>query len=264
MPLLQGRFFEPADRTDAEMVVVVNRALADRRFADRNPVGQNITLLDEPREIVGVIGNVQQGIVPEQRGGFGDVVYVPVAHNPRATCYVVVRTAGAPRSVADAIRAEVRDVDADLTVNTVETMQAYATRYTVILSLFNNILSAFWVLVLLLASLGTYGVIAYSVAQRSQEIGVRMTLGADPRTVVPMIARQGLDMTVLGLAIGTVLLVPLMALISNVLRGFALEPVAPLTLVSVGSVLFTVSAVASFVPATRAATVDPVSVLRTD
>ncbi len=264
VPLLQGRFFEPADRTDAEMVVVVNRALADRHFADRNPVGQNITFLDEPREIVGVIGNVQQGIVPEQGGGFGDVVYLPVAQNPRATYYVVVRSAGAPRSVADAIRAEVRDVDADLAVNTVETMQEYATRYTVTLSLFNDILSAFGVLALLLASLGTYGVIAYSVAQRSQEIGVRMTLGADARTVVAMIARRGLEMTVLGLAIGTVLLVPLMALISNVLRGFALEPVAPLTLVSVGSVLFTVSAIASFVPATRAATVDPVSVLRTD
>jgi putative ABC transport system permease protein len=122
----------------------------------------------------------------------------------------------------------------------------------------------FGVLALLLASLGTYGVIAYSVARRSQEIGVRMTLGADARTVVGMIALQGLKMTMLGLAIGTVLLVPLMALVSNVLRGFALEPVRPATLVSVGLVLLTVSAIASVVPATRAATVDPVSVLRSD
>ncbi|MCH7530619.1 MAG: ABC transporter permease [Gemmatimonadetes bacterium] len=264
VPLLQGRFFEPADRMGAEMVVVVNRALADRHFADRNPVGQHVTFLDRSREIVGVIGNVQQGIVPESGGGFGDVVYLPVAQNPRATYYLVVRTAGTPRAVADPIRAEVRNLDADLAVNTVETMQEYAARYTVTLSLFNDILSAFGVLALLLASLGTYGVIAYSVAQRSQEIGVRMTLGADARTVVGMIAMQGLKMTVLGLAIGTVLLVPLMAVISNVLRGFGLEPVAPLTLVYVGLVLFTVSAVASVVPATRAATVDPVSVLRAD
>jgi hypothetical protein len=188
VPLLQGRFFEPADGVDAEMVVVVNRALADRHFADRNAVGQHITLLEQPREIVGVIGNVQQGIVPEPGGGFADVVYVPVAQNPRTTYYLVVRTAGTPRAVADAIRADVRAVDADLAVNTVETMQEYAARYTVTLSLFNDILSAFGVLALLLASLGTYGVIAYSVAQRRQEIGVRMTLGADAHTVVGMIA----------------------------------------------------------------------------
>ena len=233
VPLLQGRFFELSDGVDAEMVVVVNRALADRHFADRDPVGQHIDFLDQPREIVGVIGNVQQGIVPDPGGGFADVVYVPVGQNPRTTYYLVVRTMVTPRAVVDAIRAEVRAVDADLAVNTVETMQEYATRYTVTLSLFNDILSAFGVLALLLASLGTYGVIAYSVARRSQEIGVRMTLGADARTVVGMIAMQGLKMTALGLAIGTVLLVPLMALISNVLRGFALEPVAPMTLVSV-------------------------------
>jgi ABC-type antimicrobial peptide transport system permease subunit len=91
-----------------------------------------------------------------------------------------------------------------------------------------------------------------------------MTLGADARTVVGMMAKQGLKMTLLGLAIGTVILVPLMALISNVLRGFGLEPVRPTTLVSVWLVLLAVSALASIVPATRAATVDPVSVLRSD
>ncbi len=264
VPQLQGRFFEAADRVDAEKVVVVNRALADRHFRDEDAVGRNITFLGEPREIVGVVGNVQQGIVPDPGGGFGAVVYVPLAQSPRATYYLVARTVGTPRAVADPIRAVVRDVDADIAVNTVETMQEYAARYTVTLSLFNDILSAFGVLALLLASLGTYGVIAYSVARRAQEIGIRMTLGADARTVVGMIAKQGLKMTSLGLAIGTVILVPLMALISNVLRGFALEPVRPTTLVSVGLVLLAVSALASVVPATRAATVDPVSVLRSD
>jgi ABC-type antimicrobial peptide transport system permease subunit len=155
-------------------------------------------------------------------------------------------------------------LDPDIAVNTVETMEEYSTRYTVTLSLFNDILSAFGVLALLLASLGTYGVIAYSVGQRSQEIGVRMTLGAEARTVVGMIALEGLKMTVLGLAIGTALLVPLIALISNLLRGFALEPVAPVTVISVGVVLFIVSTFASIVPAMRASTVDPVSVLRAD
>lgn len=93
---------------------------------------------------------------------------------------------------------------------------------------------------------------------------MRMTLGAEARTVVGMIALQGLKITVLGLAIGTVLLVPLMVLISNVLRGFSFEAVSPMTLVPVVLVLFAVSAVASVVPATRAATVDPVSFLRAD
>ncbi len=264
VPLLQGRFFERADGIEAQKVAVISRALADRHFSSGDPIGQQLTFLDESREIVGVVGDVQQGIVPEPGGGFGDVVYVPVSQNPRVSYYLVVRTAGTPRAVADPIRVEVWNLDPDIAVNTVETMEEYSTRYTVTLSLFNDILSAFGVLALLLASLGTYGVIAYSVGQRSQEIGVRMTLGAEARTVVGMIALEGLKMTVLGLAIGTALLVPLIALISNLLRGFALEPVAPVTVISVGVVLFIVSTFASIVPAMRASTVDPVSVLRAD
>ena len=184
--------------------------------------------------------------------------------NPRATYYLVARTVGIPRGVADPIRAVVRDVDADLAVNTVETMQEYSARYTVTLSLFNDILSVFGVLALLLASLGTYGVIAYSVARRSQEIGVRMTLGADARTVVGMIALQGLKMTMLGLADRDCSAGAADGAGLERATRFRTRACPPATLVSVGLVLLTVSAIASVVPATRAATVDPVSVLRSD
>jgi len=263
IPLLQGRFLEPADQPDSRDVAVVNRALVERHFADGDPIGAQITLRDRTREIVGVVGNVEQGIVP-QPGGHGDIVYVPVAQNPRVTIYIAVRTEGPPRALADPIRSEVWSFDADFAVNTVETMQEYASRYTVTMRLFNDILSSFGILALLLASVGTYGVIAHSVSQRSQEIGVRMTFGARPRSVVGLIAGHGVKMTLIGLALGGVLLVPLLAVIYNALRGFAVDPVSPVMLVWVVLVLFVVSTLASVLPATRAATVDPVSVLRTD
>jgi putative ABC transport system permease protein len=162
------------------------------------------------------------------------------------------------------VREVVRAIDSDLTVNTVETMREYSTRYTASLDLFNVILGAFGILALLLASLGTYGVVAYTVGQRTHEVGVRLAVGARAGQVVTLIATSGLKMTVFGLAVGGILLTPVLAVVERVMEGFRLEPAEPATLAIVVLVLFTVGAVASVVPAMRAATVDPVRVLKTE
>ena len=143
-------------------------------------------------------------------------------------------------------------------------MEEFAHRYTLGFDIFNSIFAGFAVFALLLASLGTYGVVAYSVGQRTHEIGVRLAVGAMPRSVVSMMALQGLRMSIVGLAIGAALLIPVVRLVGQILEGLSLAPVEPLTVVVVATVLFGASLAASVLPARRAARVDPVTVLKVE
>jgi len=147
-------------------------------------------------------------------------------------------------------------------VNQVQTMEEFVDQFFVGIRVFNTLLSGFGALALLLASLGTYGVLAYSVGQRRHEIGVRMALGAQESQVTRMVVKQGLLMAIIGLGIGTVLVIPLTMGIANLLEGLA--TVEPSTVVVVGVVLFAVTMFASVVPARRAALVDPVDALRAE
>jgi putative ABC transport system permease protein len=264
VPLLQGRFVEGTDRAESDPVAVVNQAFAQRRFPGGSPLGARVTFLGASRAIVGVVGDVQQGLVPGPDGAADETIYVPFAQVPRGAAYLALRARGDPRELEGPVREVVRAIDSDLTVNTVETMREYSTRYTASLDLFNVILGAFGILALLLASLGTYGVVAYTVGQRTHEVGVRLAVGARAGQVVTLIATSGLKMTVFGLAVGGILLTPVLAVVERVMEGFRLEPAEPATLAIVVLVLFTVGAVASVVPAMRAATVDPVRVLKTE
>ena len=259
-----GRFIAATDREDSDFVVAVNASLAERHFPQASPVSERLTFRGQSREIVGVVADVQHGLVPRGAGGSDEAIYIPVPQAPRESYYVVLRTAGDPRSLADPVRAGIWAIDPDLTINTVETMQEYGSRYTTTFDLFNGILSAFGILALLLASLGTYGVMAYSVAQRRHEIGVRLAMGARAQTVVGMIALEGVRMSCLGLLIGAAVLVPVVAVMRGLLIGFGLEPMRPDAIGVVALILFAVSVLASVVPATRAASVDPVSVLRAE
>ena len=153
-------------------------------------------------------------------------------------------------------------VDPDLTVNQVQTMEQFVDQFFVGIRVFNSLLTGFGALALLLASLGTYGVLAYSVGQRRHEIGVRMALGAQEGEVTRMVMKQDLSMAVVGLAIGTILVIPLTMVIANLLEGLA--TVQPITVVAVGAILFAVTMIASVVPARRAARVDPVDALRAE
>jgi len=211
-----------------------------------------------------VADDVQQFLVPQRGGESEETVYVPMAQAPRQAVTLVVRTRADPRAHAELIRTEIWKINPDVTINTVETMAEFASKYTVALDVLTAILGGFSVFALLLASLGTYGVVAYSVGQRTHEIGVRLAVGARPREVVAMIAMHGVKMSLVGMAGGALLLLPVVALMGSVLEGFALAPVEPLRLVAATLVLFVVTLAASVVPATRAANVDPVLVLKAE
>ena len=258
--LVQGRFLEPADRLDGAAVAVVDRALATERFGTESPIGRRITVLGASREIVGVVENVQQVLIRSGPTASGETIYLPAAQSPAGVTSMLLRTGGSPRELEAPLRTALEGLDADLTVAQVMTLEEYVDQFFVGVQVFNYVLGGFGLVALLLASLGTYGVLAYSVSRRSREIGIRMALGAEAGQVVRMIARQGVWLGAIGLAIGVVLTVPLVALMRSVMQN--LGTIQPATLVLIGGVLFAVTLLASWVPAGRAATVDPVRTLR--
>ena len=261
VPLQQGRFFEETDRAGQPLVAVINQTMVDKRFERMSPLGQLIAIGGESREIVGVVADVRQTIV-QVSGGSGETVYLPIAQMPLVSTYLVLATTGDAGQLAGPTRTALSDVDPDLAVNQVQTMEQFVDQFFVGIRVFNTLLSGFGALALLLASLGTYGVLAYSVGQRRQEIDVRMALGAQQVQVTRMVVKQGLWMAIIGLTIGTILVVPLTLVIANLLEGLA--TVQPLTVVVVGALLFVVTMIASVVPARRAAGVNPVDALRAE
>lgn len=264
VPLLQGRFFEESDRADGAPVAVINRTMARHRFPDRSPLGYRISIRGKSREIVGVAADVRQSLMGGQGEGFEEAVYMPLAQDPQGAAYLVARTVGDPRALSEPIRRAIAGIDPDVTINTVETMEEYANKYSFGFEVFNAIFGGFGVFALLLASLGTYGVVSYSVSQRNHEIGVRLALGGRARDIVAMIAMHGVRLTIAGLLVGTFLLVPVLALIGRVLEEFSLAPVEPLIVVAVATLLFGVTVAASIIPASRAARVDPMRVLKAE
>jgi len=259
-PVLAGRAFTDADRDDAAPVAVVSRSLAQRRLGGGG-VGARIHVRGASREIVGVVGDVQQSLIP-QAGGAPEAIYLPIAENPPRRAHVLARTAGPPVEGVAEVRSELEELDPDLTVTSVEPMEDYAGRYLVGFDVFNGLLNWFSLFALLLATLGTYGVTAYSVGQRLHEIGVRLAVGASPRAVLWMIVRGGMTMAGAGLLLGTALLVPLLRVLGAALEGLTLPPVDPATVVATGAALFVVTVLAAGVPAFRASGVDPVRVLK--
>lgn len=264
MPLLAGRFFDERDRRSSPPVVVVSESLADRHFPRGNPVGRRLSLRGASREIVGVVGDVQQSLVPQAEGGLDGAIYIPLAQEPGTNAFLLARTGTDPLGLADPVRRAFWDVDPDVTVHAAETQAAYARRFTAPLDFVVPFVTIFGFFALLLASLGTYGVVTHAVARRSHELGVRLAVGARPSEVVRLIAGQGLLMATAGLAAGTLLLIPVLRVAGATLEGFAITSVEPVTVVAVGGVLLAVTLLAAVVPATRAGRVDPLTVLRVE
>jgi putative ABC transport system permease protein len=246
-------------------VAVINRTLAERRFPDRDPIGEHISILGgASREIVGVVADMRQTLFPRLGGGSEEAVYVPLLHAVPRSAYLVLRTRGDPLILADPVRRMIWGLDPDIPINTLETLDQFMRRYAGVTEIFNWILGAFGILALLLASLGTYGVVAYTMGQRTHEVGVRLAVGARPQEVVGLIARQGLWMSVVGMTVGGIILIPVLAAIRNVVAGFGVGEVDPVTLTVVIATLFVVTLLATIVPAARAASVDPVRVLKAE
>jgi predicted permease len=262
IPLVTGRVFTHGDTEQSPLVVVISQGLARRVWPNESPIGRRLLVGRFPgfAEVVGVVGDVKNnGLAREPMLE----MYTPYPQRPWPAMQFAVRAAGGdPMALVNSVRAAVLAVDRDLPITRVETMDATLSDSIATERLMTALLVAFAAIALVMAAAGLYGVIAYTVAQRTQEIGVRVALGATPRSVVRLVAAEGLRLTAIGMLVGTVAA----ALVSRAMRSvlFDVSPADPATYALV-LVLFAATACAALVvPARRALGVDPLTALRAD
>ena len=267
IPIQRGRAFSAADDLGAPKVAIINEALAERiRSGGSLPgegraehaLGQRLKVQGEWREIVGVAATVNHSVV--LRAETTSVIYLPWAQQPEPAFGVVLKAEVDPESLAEPSRKELLAFDRNIALTQVMTLEAFIEQFWVGQQVFTAILGGFGALALVLAALGTYGVLAYSVAQRTHEIGVRMAIGAGRGAVMKMIVRQGLILGVVGIVLGIPLVLLQIKVIQAIFAG--LVPVEPASVLGAGLVLALVTLVASALPARRAASVDPIRALR--
>ena len=262
VPLLAGRMFDQRDTADKPNVIIIGKTIADRLFAGRDPVGRKIrynSVQLDPVEIVGVVGDVKITGLDE---AIKPVLYYPYRQNAGPFANLVVRTEGDPSALTASVRNEIRNLEPDaaiLNVNTMDQMIAqtpasFMRRFPALL------ISIFATVALLLASIGIYGVVSYSVSQQTHYIGVRMALGASPSDILRMVLKQGLVLAVAGVVIGIVAALGLMRLLRTLLFEVSTNDVTTFAIVS--GALFIVALVACYLPARRATKVDPLVALR--
>jgi putative ABC transport system permease protein len=262
--LLRGRTFSEADHQDAPLVVLVSATAAQGWWPNQDPIGKRMRLPGTTpeqgqiwRTVVGVVKDVKQAGLD---AAHTMQVYVPHAQYRNDQLTLVVRTASDPLSFTKAVREQVSALDKDLAVSDVASMEQVLSGSIAAQRFSTVLLGSFAMLGLLLASVGVYGILSYSVAQRTPEIGIRVALGAEEWDVLSLVVGQGLRLALLGVGVGTVAALALTRLMSSLL--FETSPADPATLVSVAGLLGAVALVASYIPARRAAKVDPMVALR--
>jgi putative ABC transport system permease protein len=260
IPLIKGRDFSPQDNREAVPVTIINEAMAEKMFPGRDPLGKRIrSWRDENmlREIVGVVGNVARYSIDDE---VRSTIYVPFEQGNWTLQGLTIRTSSDPQTLASTIRSEVWSLDPDLPVTRIETMEERLAA-TMEGERFNMLLlGLFAIVALTLAAIGIYGLLSYSVTQRSHEIGIRMALGAERTDVLRGVLRQGLVLTLMGVGTGLGLALALTRVLSNLL--FEVSAADPLTYFGVSALLVIVAVAASLVPALRATEVDPIVTLR--
>jgi len=265
VPLLRGRDFTIRDNVSAPRIAMVNQAFVDKYFKDQNPIGRNFSFGDETDngaklEIVGVVGNVKNDDAREKPG---PVVYRPILQIPDEAAYsvnIAVRTNGDASSFAEAVRKAIADLDDKIPVFGVTTLADQLQERLKLDRLIAQLVSFFGALALILACIGLYGVMAHGVARRTNEIGIRMALGARGGNILWMILRETLTLVVIGLVIGVPTALFAARFISAQL--FGLQPADPTALIAAAAVLTLVALLAGYLPARRASRVNPLNALR--
>jgi predicted permease len=267
IPLLRGRTFSAPDNQETSpLVAVINDALAKRYFPNENAVGKRIkTGFDENevgssekwRTIVGIVSNVKRLSVSEEPK---PEYYVPFGQAQISPLYLAMRVSGDPASYALAVTAAVAEIDPQVPVYRIRTMEEGVANSSAQPRFQTLLLTAFAAVALLLAAVGLYAVLSYMVAQRTHEIGLRMALGANRRNVVELVLRRGLGLTVVGIGIGMAASMVFARFLTSLLYGS--HPFEPVVFISVASLLLVVSSTACLIPAARAARLDPVKTLR--
>ena len=263
-PVIQGRAIDARDTAASIPVVVINRTLAAQLFPQQDPIGRRLKLVnpEQPpawRTIVGVVGDVKyRGLDEESQ----PTLYTPFAQTPFMWLYVMVRTTAPLETLSRSLRTVVPSVHPSLTAANIRSMDEVLAQ-SVAVPRFNMLLvSGFALLALVLSAIGIYGVIGYSVAQRTHEIGVRMALGAERADVLRLVLREGATMGAAGVGLGLAAAYLLSRLVANLLFGVSAHD--PLTFALGGGVLLVVALCASLIPALRAARVEPVAALRAE
>jgi putative ABC transport system permease protein len=265
IPLRQGRVFTESDRLGAARVLLISESAARLFFPSGDAIGQKIRFgarggyERNQGEIVGIVGDVRHfGVDATAPPTF----YAPLAQSGLDSATLVMRAYGTPASLTQPARKIVQAIDRDALVGEPISMETLFSASLGQRRFYMMLLAGFALLALVLAAVGLYGVISYSVAQRTQEVGIRVALGASAREVVTMVMRQGLRLAAAGLAIGLIL----SFLLKGVLRGLLVGVSAtdPATLAVTALLLLLVAVIASYLPARRAARVDPMVALRFD
>ena len=261
IPLIRGRLFTREDTATSPPVALINETMARRLFPDEDPIGRrmNITGNTFMREIVGIVGDVKQESVKTPTA---PQVYEPFAQQPRAGFSVLLRAHDDPLALADTVRREVRTIDSAQPISQARLMEDVVGRSLARDRFSVLVLGAFACVALVLAAVGLYGVVAYVVTQRTNEIGLRIALGAEPVGIQRLVILQSLRVVAIGVSLGLVGA----GVVSGVLRSllYGVKPQDPLTFVGVTVLLVAVALAAAVVPARRAARVDPVLALRAE
>src|SRR5581483_4809801 len=259
IPIIEGREFTSADRQDTPGVVVINRSSARRFWGNQEPLGKRIST-DQGKtwlQVVGVVGDVKQNGLDREAT---DEIYFPLAQSPLLDASLVVKTTVEPMSIAPSIIELIYKIDPDQPAARVRSLEQVRAESIAVPRLTLSLLGLFAMIALAIAAVGIGGVMALNVSQRTQEIGVRMAIGAWPHEILRMVLGQGMVLTAFGLALGVVGALALARMLQGLL--FAVEPTDPATFVAVAAVLAIAAVAACYIPARRAARIEPMTALR--
>jgi putative ABC transport system permease protein len=261
MPLLRGRDIADSDGAEAQPVMVVNETLARRCFGDEDPIGRRLTIgyNDLTLEIVGIVGDVRSSTLEREPA---PEMFTPFAQTPLSSVAVFARTSGDPGSLAPQVRATVRALDRNLAVYDVQTMAARLSTSLDRQRFSAALLGLFAAVALVLSAVGIYGVMSYTIEKRTREIGVLMALGAQQRDVLRLVVGRGMALALAGVGAGVLGAIVLSRALSGMLYG--VSETDPLAFAATTLVLAAVAFVACYIPARRAARIDPAVALRSE
>jgi predicted permease len=261
IPLLLGRRFSERDNAQSPRVAIISETFARRAWANESPLGKIFSMKfpagDQSVEVVGVARDTRGGSLFDDSPLFA---YLPLAQKYESGMTLHLRAATKPELLLSALRQEIRALDPKLPVYDVRTLEKYRRDYFAKMRIQVLLIGGFGLLALVLASLGLYGVLSYSVAQRSHEIGIRMALGATASDVLRLVVRQGFKLAAIGIALGLAGALAITRILKSLLHG--LSPTDPLTFAVISVLLVLVALVACWLPARRVAKVDPMIALR--
>lgn len=261
IPLISGRDFTDFDRENTTPVAIINQAMANLVWPGQEALGKRFAVVQEPNllQVVGVVGTTVIGQIGEDPQ---PVAYFPMRQQYSPAATLVVRTNNNPEPLIGAVRAQVQPIDKNLAFTNAQTVQQILGQGLWAARMGAALLGLFGVLALILASIGIYGVLAYSVAQRTSEIGLRMALGAQPRQVLGLVLRQGMLLALIGAGVGVLVALPVARMAGSLLYGVSATD--PLTYASITLLLMAIALLACYLPAYRATRIDPLKALRVE